>query len=214
MAKAAGFNGIQALPMKFWDYTKVDSWKAGVISYEDAFMYGPLWKALFRQFGIVREPAPTLIDWVLFGQEASWPFQNAIAVQHSFQPGSVVEIHPELGTHIDDYIAFCASGGKVCLDTYHLRRSTRIHSSAIDWKKLLNLLPPKGVSLIHVHPIKSEISGFLGGVSSELTSMLQYLAQRFPDVPAIVEVFPTFRAPSSTILYMSRLLYATKKWLS
>ena len=214
MADTAGFEGIQVLPMKGWSYKNIRKWESRVISFEDAFMYGPLWKAVLRQLGILGEPAPLIVDWLLFGRKVSPFFPNAIPVVHHWQRGVAVEIHPELSTSLEEYMDFCANGGRFCWDTLHVRRRKRDGSPGIDdWKKLLQALPEGAVELIHVHPKKAEISAFLGGDSTELREMLRLLGLKFPGIPAVVEIFPPLKSPKKTLKELSDVLTVTKEWL-
>lgn len=214
MAQSAGYAGIQALPMKFWSYKRVKEWENDVLSFEDAFGFGPLYKALLRQLGLIGEPAPLLVDWLLFGRRISPFFPRAIPVVHHWQRGVAVEVHPELSTSSEEYLDFCANGGKLCWDTLHVSRRKRDGSRGIDdWEKLLEALPESAVELIHVHPKKAEIPAFLSGVSAEFREMLYALGRKFLKPPAIIEVFPPLKSPQTTLEYLSDVLTATREWL-
>ncbi|OGC80223.1 hypothetical protein A3K01_00775 [candidate division WWE3 bacterium RIFOXYD1_FULL_43_17] len=196
MIKSAGYAGIQALPIKFWSYKRIHEWEKDVISFEDAFNFGLPWKAL------------------LFGRRISPFFPQAILVAHHWQKGVAVEIHPELSTSIEEYLDFCANGGRFCWDTLHVRRRRRDGSSGIDdWEKLLQALPEGAVELIHVHPKKAEIPAFLNGASTEFREMLSLLGLKFPRVPAIIEIFPPLKSPKKTLGELSDVLTITKEWL-
>ena len=214
LAASAGFDGIQALPMKGWSYKGVREWEDRVISFEDAFMYGPLWQAVLRQVGILDEPAPLLVDWLLFGRKVSPFFPRAILVAHHWQKGVAVEVNPELEVRAQAYLNFCTDGGRLCWDTLHVRREQRNGGEAVsDWRHLLSDLPAGSLELIHIHPTKEELAPFLAGTQTELTEMIASLGAKFPTVPAIVEVFPPLVSLSSTIFYLSKILTTSKRWL-
>jgi len=65
MATQAGFNGIQYLPMRGWG--KVNGFEPKIISFEDAWNWGPWWKVPRRLIGL-DEDAPRLLDWLVFRQ--------------------------------------------------------------------------------------------------------------------------------------------------
>ena len=214
MAQSAGYDGIQALPMKFWSYKRIKEWEKDVISFEDAFGFGPLWKALLRQLGLIGEPAPLLLDWLLFGRRISPFFPQAIPVAHHWQRGVAVEVHPELSTSREEYLDFCAKGGKLCWDTLHVRRKKRDGSPGIDgWEKLFDALPEGAVELIHVHLEKAETSAYLSGASTESAEMLSALGRKFLQAPAIIEVFPPLKNLRTTLRLLSDVLTVTQKWL-
>jgi len=220
MASKAGFDGIQALPMRLWDYRFKGDWARYVISYEDAWNYGPLWKALLREIGLMGEPAPTLLDLFLFGRERMLPFPNAIfsvhhGLKHPPKTAVVTEIHPELWTDTQSYVDYSQLRGRLCWDTWHVRRPHRKTGATIgSWRELLILLPAEAIGLIHVHPTKEEIPGFLRGESSELTAMLVALRLKNPNCPAIIEVFPPLAGKIQTIAFVANILRITKGWLS
>jgi hypothetical protein len=224
MARSAGFNGyLQVLPMRSWDYDDVRSrtWLENyAISYEDAFAYGPLWRATLRQLGLLHEPNPTILDWLLFGRK-DMPVNRGSAMQvihhepSEIRPGVVVEINPELWTESISYLNFCAKGGRLCWDTWHVRRPNRKDGSTIkSWLSLLDALPSEAVKLIHVHPVRAEIGSYLRGETSELVNMLRMLNSKFTRAPAVIEVLPTLRSSKTAINFLSSILKMTKRYLN
>ncbi len=215
MAKAAGFNGIHALPMKFWNYDRFKKWEKHVISYQDAYMYGPFWQTILRHLHIMGEPAPTIFDWLLFGKNYSTIMQ-ALYVTPIVIDGACVEINPELSSNHRNFVRLAISGVKFCLDTYHIRRNNRtLGKFFIDWENLLEYLPRENVALIHVHPQKNEIAQLLkGDTTSQIIRIMSTMQNRFPNVPVIVEVFPPLLSYDATVKYFRDLLVATKRWLN
>jgi hypothetical protein len=214
LALEAGYDGIQGLPMKWWSYTNISMWGTNVISYEDAFMYGSLWQAVLRQLGFLTEPAPLLVDWLLFGQLQFPELNSALYVTHQLTDMGIVEISPGLGLSISEYIRFCANGGKLCWDTMHVRSLSRTGTAlSLSWEALLEQLPATALALIHVHLSQEELPGYLKGEASETTRMLQQLGQNFPNTPVIIEVFPSLLLPQATVAHFCQILAITKKWL-
>ncbi len=211
-ARNAGFDGIQVLPMRGWSYEDIQLWEPYVISFEDAWNYGSLEKALLRMFGVLRDPAPTLLDWLLFGKKYSTFFPGAITVVHHEQiggaAGRVAETSPAIWGDIQSCIDYTKRGGKLCWDTLHVRS---IGSG--NWRELLASVPKSSVSLIHAHPTVSEINSLLGGKELELTRMLLSLGRKTSS-PVIVEVAPRFWLTSkSMVKYLMNVRKAVMRWL-
>jgi hypothetical protein len=202
MAQEAGFDGIQVLPMRLWKHSEREGWEDAVISWEDAWNYGPLWQAVLRTFGVSLEGAPTLLDLALFSRRHIPPFRKAIPSWHNFVNWYPVEIHPELSLDVSDYQKYCSMGGSLVWDTYHVvRPHGKTGESFGDWRKLLRMLPKGSISLIHVHVVQEDVSGFLGGTSKTL-EMLDALAVAAPGVPAILEIAPPLRGYRDTIAHL------------
>jgi hypothetical protein len=217
MAMDAGYDGIQAIPIKGWSYEKVDDWGKYVISFEDAWNTGPLWKAILREIGLMKEPAPRMVDWLLFGKVLTYHYPNAIESLHHPDPKQkgVLEMYPDLWNDPQKYIDYANQGGSLCWDTWHIRRPIRgtVEPEPLgDWRKLLKALPGGSIKLIHVHPIQMEIREFLAGEFNELAQMLLALSYK-TNAPAIVEVFPPLKTPQGTIKHLAKILEVTKKWL-
>lgn len=214
MAREAGFDGVQALPMKWWSYERVDNWQKYVLAYEDAWNYGPLWQVPLRYLGI-RPKGPTALDWITFGKAASTSFPDAILSAHHMQRGVATEIHPELSTDIEEYDRYCREGNKVCWDTYHVRRSKRDGTPGIEyWTNLIKRIPVhRSIELIHVHPVKSEMEKFMVYGGGELVAMLLVLKRLAPTATAIIEVAPLLKTPRGTAKFLSEVLEQTKKFL-
>lgn len=215
IAKKAGYDGIQALPMKDWGYENVNNWRKNVISFEDAWNTGPLWKALLRHLGLTKSQAPTIFDWLVFGKLQAYSYPNAIWCSHEVQYGAVTEIHPGLWKDPQKYVDYCwKENGTLCWDTKHIRRFGKESSNGLnDWRKLLKWIPDKSIKLIHVQAFsKEELNDFLQDKPTELDEMLQAL--RYKTVaPAIVEVFPPLKTPQGTVRYLKKMLDITKSWL-
>lgn len=75
IAIEAGYDGIQYVPM--WGWGSNLGLGRYVISYEDAWNYGPVWQVLMRHLGL-RSNAPTLLDLLYlllrFGLPVSYCF--------------------------------------------------------------------------------------------------------------------------------------------
>lgn len=229
IAKKAGFDGIQTLPMKWWPYKKARRGHKDVISFENAWNYGPLWKALLRKFGFLDEApgTPRLGEWALFGnKEMSVP--NAMFCTHRINevrshPNWVLEISADFSPEKSVYIDFATGLGRLCWDTLHVRRPAGQHGDDLskvneesilvadgDWYNLLDELPGESIRLIHVRPAKGELESLLDGKSSTLTDMLALLAAVAPrNTPAILELFPVF-VKGKGISYLNDVLEAVK----
>lgn len=212
MALEVGFDGIQVLPLKGWSYKRVRDWEKHVLAYENAWNYGHLWQVPLRHLG-VRPKGPTILDWVMFGKEHSTFFPNAVYSAHLMQPGAATEIHPELATDIDEYVNYCQNGGKVCWDTYHVRRNKRDGTLGIqDWRQLLLRLPPSSIELIHVHLVKNEVEKFISG-GGDLMEMLVALKRFAPEAIAVIEVAPPLKTPQGTVDFLSKVREQSRKFL-
>lgn len=210
MAKEAGFDGIQALPMKFWSYKRIRGWEKDVISWEDAWNYGPLWQVPLRHLGVLEDPAPTAVDWIMFGKKTSPVFPKAIASMHHFGEGVSAEIHPELATKHQVYLDHCAQGGMLTWDTFHVTRLHRQTGKHINqWSTLLMQIPTENLALIHVHPARSDTESLIQG-SSFLNPMLEALGQKTQNTPVILEVFPPMTTYGGTVEFVGNLLEAIK----
>ncbi|HOM77993.1 MAG TPA: hypothetical protein PLT50_02180 [bacterium] len=211
----AGFDGIQYLPLRGW--SKVDPASIGdfVLSYEDPWNKGSLLQAVGRTLGLLRDPAPTFLDWVLFGRKYAPEFPHAIKSVHRVEEGGALEIHPEFWDDPQQYVCFCRNGGHVCWDTLHVRRPHR--ETGLNpwvWEDLLMALPEGAISLIHVHPTREEISTFLRGEKLGLTEMLLLLREKAPNVPAILEAFPPLMLRKKPLVaWLSRLRLQTLNYL-
>lgn len=205
MAKEAGFDGVQALPMKFWSYKRIKQWEKDVISWEDAWNCGPLWKVPLRHLGFLDAPAPTVVDWAMFGKKTSPIFPDAIASMHHFGDGVSAEIHPELATNHQAYLNHCAQGGMLTWDTYHVTRPHRQTGKHINqWETLLMRIPAENIALIHVHPARNNTEALVQG-SSFLIPMLEKLGRKTSDTPVILEVFPPLSTYGGTIEFVGTL---------
>lgn len=213
MAKSAGYDGIQALPLRGWGGTPLSAYETYVLAFEDAWNYGGFWEVPLRMLG-VRPEGPTFLDWVLFRSPHSTSFANAIPSAHHMRLGVATEIHPELTTNVDDYVSFCEAGGKLCWDTWHVRRNRREGQPGIaDWKDLLRQLPEDAIALIHVHLVKGEIESFFAG-EGELVEMLAKLNETVSaDVPVIIEIAPPMTTRSRTTEFLAQVREHTQPFL-
>ncbi len=204
MARDAGYDGIQFLPLRGWGDTPLRHWEKDVLAFEDAWNYGTWGEALLRHID-KRRTGPTLLDLILFRSEYSTFFPNAVPSVHHFQLGVATEVYPDLETKTEAYVDFVAAGGALCWDTWHSRRPRRDGLAGIpNWEQLLHALPENAVKLIHVHPVRHELVDFWNGIG-ELIYMLGALRERFPAVTAIVEVAPTIQTKKATITALSNL---------
>jgi len=220
LATAAGFNGLQVLPLRGWG--SLDALDASkVISFEDAWNGGSFSRALFRSLRLLSDvAAPSLLDWILFGPRASKTFQlvrsrldQAFYVAHDFGSNTILEINPEAGISTMAYKEYPHG---LCWDTLHVRRPCRGSSEEIrNWKTLLKAVVPQ-IKLIHVHPVRGEVAALLSGDTSfELVYMLELLGDVLAkDVPVILEVNPFFLnfhvTKSGAVGNLSALLKAVK----
>jgi hypothetical protein len=202
IAHKAEFAGIQASPLRGWWYGEMHKWHKYVISYEDAFNFGSLWQALFRN--LIAEPIkkvfpkftvntrnPLILDWVLFDHPYAPRYPGAMKVVPRISKNDVVEINPELGLSVGQLIDLARNGQKYCLDTTHLFRKGREGEAFIgDVRRLIEDLPESSVKLLHVHPLRNQIDPFLSGEYTAFTELVRMLGKRFPKAPAIVEVLP------------------------
>ena len=210
LAYRAGFNGIQALPLRGWDLANVKKWERWVISYEDAWNFGPLWKMPLRHLGIL-PTAPTWWD-ALFFQRANSPVMKALPSMHHWGEGILTEIHPELGTDHRLYIEKATQGQMMVWDTYHVQRPLRSGGPGIqDWPRLLGAVCD-AIKLIHVHPVGDEEGSLLAG-TGEIASMLKMLKKYVnPEVPVILEITPRITTPTKTRMRLTKLLRATQQF--
>lgn len=214
MAKQAGFDGIQALPMKFWSYKRIHQWEKDVISWENAWNYGPLWQVPLRLLGQMRDPAPTALDWGMFGRKTFPVSPNAIASMHHFGEGVSTEIHPELAINHEVYLEHCKKGGLLTWDTHHVARAHRQTGERINqWIDLLEQIPSENLALIHVHPARSDVKGLLQG-QSYLSPMLEKLGRKTDKAPIILEVFPPITSYRRTVEFARSILEAIKPFFT
>jgi len=47
LAKVAGYDGVQALPLRGWDFSDLGRYSASILAYEDAWNNGSLWRAIW-----------------------------------------------------------------------------------------------------------------------------------------------------------------------
>lgn len=203
MAFEAGYSGIQAMPLRGWMNTPLKHWEGSVLSFEDAWNYGPVWQIPLRHLGL-KSDGPTLMDWLLFGSRVSPYFPNAIPSVHHKQLGVATEIHPELSTSVFEYLDYTEAGGKLVWDTWHVRRPYRDGKPGIrDWRELMDRLPSESIALIHVHVTKDDLQGFMSA-AGELTHMLRRLRLKVSkSVPAIIEIAPPLRSWDGTLGFLS-----------
>ena len=216
LAGQAGYDGVQALPLRGWDFSTLNQYADRILAYEDAWNSGPLWRAIGRHLRLV-DPrrAPTLLDWLLFARLRMPAVSGSMQVSHVIgSERGPIEIHAELSTSLDFYRA---QRGGLCWDTLHVRRPHRwTDESMPDWRDLLKRLPANAIQLIHVHPNVSEVMslGRRGHESSELADMLKALRDRAPDALAIVEVAPRlYPTPGETAMFAKHLREAVSQHL-
>ena len=194
MARLAGFQGLQILPMRGWDeLTFTEASPNQIISFELAWNCGSLWKAVLRHLHLAGEESPLLHDWLLFGK-CDDTERRAEMIFHHFQKTSmfithdvihvgVMEMHPELDLEVGVYADYPHG---LVWDTEHVIRSGRHGQPPItdDWEKLLDEVG-HNIRLIHVKdPINPK--------------MLKALAEK-TTCPVIFEARPplgkTFKPP-------------------
>lgn len=214
MVVEAGLAGVQLLPMRGYDYVSVKNLpRSAIVSYEGPWNSGTLFNALRREWRKrIGKSKPTdvqwplLIDWLFFGPRPERVstfktlFPKALYVTHDASASGVYEIHPEGGFPLEEQ--------PLCWDTFHTRRPYQAsgHRSPFRWARLLEA-KSKQVSLIHVHPVGSEISSLLAGqTEGELQDMLQMLARHTKvSVPIVIEVKPVLGTPAQAVRYISGL---------
>lgn len=196
IAHAAGYAGVQALPLRSWDPLSFEGIDPdAIIAYEGPWNMGSFWGAIRRLCGRAGEEEPTLLDWLLFGsgekQILGWlaaTFPEAVYVAH--RPGDdLLEIHPEADLTVADYISY--EPGLVW-DTHHVRRPRRDGRSGPvveRWFELWRQLDPAQLRLIHFNARGKELRAFLAGEVNELARMF-YNVARATTCPIIVEISP------------------------
>lgn len=154
LARIAGFDGLQLLPMRGWDKVTPKTIPPNfVISFEDAWNCGKLLPSIGRELHLLGENHPRFHDVVLFGActEVKERFNalfthlggTAMLVTHNSRQAGVLEMNPE-----DNHTRH----GGVCWDTKHVVRSGTNGESPItrDWRTLLEIVR-HNVRLIHVN---------------------------------------------------------------
>lgn len=219
LAKKAGFDGIQFLPLRGWKTSKKEDYEDSVISYQAAWSSGSLWKRLYFQRSSGQKLSLLLRDWFLFSNSLDPNFNHATYCTPFMDPPvfhmcMVTEIHPEIGTDIQTYVDFCKRGGRLCWDTWHVvRKRAGIHPGIKSWRELLNSLPADAIGLIHVHLFPKELESFLCGCNNA-ANMLKELKRKAPKAPAIIEIEDSeLRLPKDMVEYLSEIRKATKKYL-
>lgn len=203
ISQRAGFDGLYALPIKGW---KGINDKLGIVSYEGAWNYGSLYRAVRRTLGIESEPSPTLIDWLLFGsnplrilEQIREGIPSAYQVVHEPDDKYPLELSPEIGftEHIDYKPG-------VVVDTYHIRRVGRHgEQSFVSWEYLFARI--RNFSQVHVHLTNEEERLlFIGKTPSELGKMLRYLG-RIDISDWVLEVKPVIGTKSFVIKRLETL---------
>lgn len=208
MALAAGFNGIQALPLRGWDLEELGNLSDYVISVENAWNYGPIWQVPLRHLGIMPN-APTLKNLIF--KRAALDGQFAQKIEHDWTSGALVEISPKLETRESVYVRKAYKEYKFVWDTRHIREE-----EMGDWRKFLYFLPFDSIGLVHVQPIGRETEELIQGIG-DLPEMLRALNERIePTVPVILELHPKLAkltTPKSTIRWAAELRDATARFL-
>jgi len=230
MALDAGFDGVQALPLRGWGGCKYKSFGQFVISYEDSFANGGFFESFINSsrkmvgklLGTKNATpiSPLFEDWLFFGKyNRSLPSNSsAVKVVHTMDDrGNMLEINPSaeiLGSYRD--FAILNGTGRLCWDTFHVREKNKraYQVQHIDaWETTLASLPNNSIGLIHVHPIQNskvdELDLLLSGKYCELVNMLRYLRDT-TNAPVILEIVPPmvrkpfgFWTMKKTVEYMS-----------
>jgi hypothetical protein len=206
MAREAGFFGIQAVAMKGWGDVKVSNLSRFVLSYELPWSDG----SLINEIKKIKRPKDILnvpINVAFFGKLGSQNYPTAIHSEHDFvsvdQWATAVEIHPDLCLDTAPYLNYAYDGGKLCWDTYHVRRDHRERPDvSISWVRLLYMLPEQSITLVHVH-LTDDINGFMenrGPTVFMLRDLQQQRNKLADDVFVILEVKPQLLASKDKVI--------------
>jgi hypothetical protein len=205
IASEAGFDGLQLLPLRFWNaFTFFDILKEKIISFELAWNCGSIWGAILRHSHLTGEENPTLKDWILFGKCetvedcAELIFRNfqktSMFVTHDTVHAGVIEMHPELEMMADDYADYHHG---LVWDTEHVLRFGH-HGEppvTLDWIDFLEEV--KGnIHLIHAKPFS-----MFHRKEHEYEAMLTMLGEK-TKCPVIFEGKPPF----STMLSRRKMI--------
>lgn len=204
----AGFDGLQVLPMKGWDFNKNAFAHANVISYEDA------WRPVqpFPQSALSGD----ILNWLAFGQNYATTlakikryYPRAMPVGHHPDMQHVLEMKAEANLPVSGYLNY--SQGLV-FDTLHI-----FECPDLDWPTFLSQVRKERIKLIHLHPRLNQIDSFLRGEQSELTAMLDQLnnVTRFSKCPVILEFFPPMHMLRGDLMkFLKAMLAMSKKYLN
>ncbi|MDP2873744.1 MAG: hypothetical protein Q8N84_00350 [bacterium] len=220
LAKRAGFDGLQILPLRGWmDFAGLDP--KFVMSYTPEWNSGT-WRGAFRRtLGLAGEECPLILDMVLFGSDQA-VINSMGAIRSAFPeaiyvakvPGTnPLEIHPEAGLTVDEYAQYPYP---LIWDTWHSRRPMRYGQGGEitkNWQILLERVAAK-ICQIHVHPTIREIVSLVrGDPQTELIKMLRALGEKTV-CPVVIEVAPlVFGIPSVQVALLRRIRKVTEGYL-
>lgn len=205
LAKEAGFDGLQILPLRYCDRSSSIPQDA-VLSIEGPWNSGSLWGALRRHMGRAGEEEPLLLDWLLFGgkkeaaklfRRLAGSFNQAMNVIHT--PGSLYDIF-EVNPEAKMSIAEIQKIGALCLDNCHIQRKGR-HGEPRISARLIELLEPSQVQLLHYN-LRDESRGRV--------IMAVRLGKKF-QCPVVVECAPVIGTPRAVIRELQRLQEETRE---
>lgn len=180
LAYPVGYRGIQASPLRGWDYDLASRSNGAVISVEGSFGSVSFWNNLRRM---------DFINFTLFDrEEMPSVFPHAIRCSHEFDRGTVVEVYPDLSTDPYEYVYHCENGevDGVCIDTNHLCRLGR-DGQKIDWRNFLHVMPARFIKLMHVQPVV-DYDDFIAGKDCLTAEVLRVLRHKGVISPAVIEV--------------------------
>ena len=235
MALDAGYDGVQALPLRGWGGREYGILGSFVISYEGSFANGGFFEASFNSLRkmvgkLLKTKSTQLIsplfeDWLFFGKDNRTLPSNphALKIVHKveeIEEKAMLEIGPDAGIS-GSYKDFVISNGcgRLCWDTFHVRRENRRADQTKpmdEWETVLASLPSNSIGLIHVHPVQNskvdELDLLLSGKYCELVTMLRCLRDT-TNAPAILEIVPPmvrkpfdgFWTMKRTVEYMSKV---------
>lgn len=201
-ADAAGFNGLQVLPLRGWNQESMKSIPPlKVISYEGAWNQGTLMGVFLRMAHPKDETKPKPEDWLMFGAHPLEAYQigevfpNALRIVHKPEEAwmGAYEVNPEGGLP--------KAGQRTVFDTLHAFRGNRDGSSS-SVTRWMSYLPTsiRYTACVHVHPKVEDINDPLNAEGA-LAGLVRELARITPSsVPFILEVAPDpFAGKAATI---------------
>lgn len=229
IAKAIGYDGVQALPIR-----GLDGSENGILLYEDAWNAVPnLWHALRHKPGAANMPSQVQ-DWVVspsptvcFEISDRLEKRGVTKVVHQLDrnPQHIVELNKEIDLPPGEIRRLCnESGQQICLDTMHLGEYADANRDRYEVTftatpamraeaEAIRLLGPL-TSTIHVHAAEpSEFVRWQGSEKYRVLSVLGTLFNKEGTLSLVAEYPPTPRrmlSRNQTVNIASEYLSAMK----